>query len=471
MNEKTKKIISYIGCALGGMALGIALLGGLSYCSTANKATTESVNTILTKKNAVITTDGGYTGYQFTLYNGFPGTENTANCEIYTIDLSTYTLTISSSYQVNVSTIAENINAVNSLYSSAIPTQGNKINFIAYWSYSNIWGSTNYRNSFYFSFVRPSNYGLEMSNTNLYPFILTTDHTNFMPLSLSSGQWIYGRTNNPYMLVNDKSDLFYINNTDINRVNSTEDWTFQDITTYYKEAGYQDGYDNGYDDGETTGYNSGYEVGYSDGSETGRMFTALGLNQTTWYKSDLTPTSTSETSNFYKLLEFKDGDNEEWGVAAELFTTDNLFKVDLYKNINQGYTSATYYGTLGEGTLTYVSGVWQVEMTPATYYFFEWAQITEVYNNSLPLNYFLLTGTPQNATGYQQGYQAGYQAGILATPGGEATNNVFSLFTSAFDSVGGFFNLKIFGFLPLYWFFLAPLFVALITLLLRMVKH
>lgn len=73
--------------------------------------------------------------------------------------------------------------------------------------------------------------------------------------------------------------------------------------------------------------------------------------------------------------------------------------------------------------------------------------------------------------GYTTGYARGWQNGWNNSPGGVSTTNVFSLFTRAFDAVGGFFNLEIFGFLPLYWFFLAPLFITLITLLLRMVKH
>lgn len=76
--------------------------------------------------------------------------------------------------------------------------------------------------------------------------------------------------------------------------------------------------------------------------------------------------------------------------------------------------------------------------------------------------------------GYEQGYTTGRADGYayaLATGGSEETTNVFSLFTSAFNVVGGFMNLKVFGFLPLYWFFLVPLFVTIVALLLRLVKH
>lgn len=82
-------------------------------------------------------------------------------------------------------------------------------------------------------------------------------------------------------------------------------------------------------------------------------------------------------------------------------------------------------------------------------------------------------GETRYQDGYETGERQGYQNGLVAggNQGAEATSNVFSMLTEGFSSVASFFELKVFGFLPLYWFFLAPVFVALITLLLRMVKH
>lgn len=79
-------------------------------------------------------------------------------------------------------------------------------------------------------------------------------------------------------------------------------------------------------------------------------------------------------------------------------------------------------------------------------------------------------GDGRNA-GYTQGYQEGKTYGMQIGADGAGLENVFALITRAFEPVSVFFNMRLFGFLPLYWVFLAPLFIALITLLLRMVKH
>lgn len=73
--------------------------------------------------------------------------------------------------------------------------------------------------------------------------------------------------------------------------------------------------------------------------------------------------------------------------------------------------------------------------------------------------------------GYGQGYQDGKAYGMQLGADGASMQNVFAIFTKAFEPVATFFNMRLFGFLPLYWVFLAPLFITLITLLLRMVKH
>lgn len=73
--------------------------------------------------------------------------------------------------------------------------------------------------------------------------------------------------------------------------------------------------------------------------------------------------------------------------------------------------------------------------------------------------------------GYGQGYQDGKAYGMQLGADGAQMQNVFAIFTKAFEPVATFFNMRLFGFLPLYWVFLAPIFISLITLLLRMVKH
>lgn len=76
------------------------------------------------------------------------------------------------------------------------------------------------------------------------------------------------------------------------------------------------------------------------------------------------------------------------------------------------------------------------------------------------------------AYGYEQGYSAGVTFGRQTQgEGGEAFTNVFSLLALAFQPATTFFNMKVFGFLPLYWFFLIPIFAGIITLILRMIKH
>lgn len=91
------------------------------------------------------------------------------------------------------------------------------------------------------------------------------------------------------------------------------------------------------------------------------------------------------------------------------------------------------------------------------------------------INYFKGWGRDILNTEYQNGYAVGFSEGTaygqtLGETGGDI-NNIFGLFGQAFNAVGGFFNMKIFGSIPLYVVFIAPLFVVIVTLLLRMVKH
>lgn len=238
--------------------------------------------------------------------------------------------------------------------------------------------------------------------------------------------------------------------------------TFQDIASYYKEQGYSEG--------RTDGYGSGYEAGYQDGTEATLLFTDLGCNQKRWYLTDLTASDSTDTTTTYKLLTYKDGNNTTHSVWGTRYATDDSFIVRDYA----GATPSSQYShvQIGTGTWFYSqSEGWYCNVVPNNYVHHDFAQVTGVFNNSIPFNYFMLSGLPANATGYQQGYNNGYRDGLNSTAAGLALDNVFGLFSKAFGSVASFFNLKVFGFLPLYWFFLVPIFIAIITLLLRMVKH
>lgn len=69
MKERTKKALSYIGCAIGGLALGIGLLCGLSMCATRNKSTAEEVNTILATTGAPKKILNGWNQYTYVWYD------------------------------------------------------------------------------------------------------------------------------------------------------------------------------------------------------------------------------------------------------------------------------------------------------------------------------------------------------------------------------------------------------------------
>lgn len=97
------------------------------------------------------------------------------------------------------------------------------------------------------------------------------------------------------------------------------------------------------------------------------------------------------------------------------------------------------------------------------------SDLLELLSPLRPADGFEVSQTYQD--GYAKGHEDGYTEGLATSQGGNGLNNAFGLFSKAFASVSSFFEMKIFGFLPLYWFFLAPLFIALLTLLLRMVRH
>lgn len=82
-------------------------------------------------------------------------------------------------------------------------------------------------------------------------------------------------------------------------------------------------------------------------------------------------------------------------------------------------------------------------------------------------------GETRYQDGHEAGYQEGYNNGLIESgeQGNEAMTNMFGILGLAFSSVSSFFELRLFGFLPLYWVFLAPLFIAIVTLIMRMVKH
>lgn len=82
-------------------------------------------------------------------------------------------------------------------------------------------------------------------------------------------------------------------------------------------------------------------------------------------------------------------------------------------------------------------------------------------------------GNARYQEGKETGYREGYNNGLIESgnQGSEAMTNMFGILGLAFSSVASFFELRLFGFLPLYWVFLAPLFIAIVTLIMRMVKH
>lgn len=78
--------------------------------------------------------------------------------------------------------------------------------------------------------------------------------------------------------------------------------------------------------------------------------------------------------------------------------------------------------------------------------------------------------------GYRDGYAQGKEEGKQeaeaeggSCAGAGTVDNVFSLFSKAFSAVASFFEIEVFGFLPLYWFFLAPIIAMIIAVIVKLV--
>lgn len=83
-----------------------------------------------------------------------------------------------------------------------------------------------------------------------------------------------------------------------------------------------------------------------------------------------------------------------------------------------------------------------------------------------------------NGSTYNDGYRDGFAQGKeegkqeAVADGSECAgtvDNVFSLFGKAFSAVADFFEMEVFGFLPLYWFFLAPIIAMIIAVIVKLV--
>jgi len=83
-----------------------------------------------------------------------------------------------------------------------------------------------------------------------------------------------------------------------------------------------------------------------------------------------------------------------------------------------------------------------------------------------------------NGSTYNDGYRDGYAQGKeegkqeAEAEGSEcagSVDNVFSMFGKAFSAVADFFQMEVFGFLPLYWFFLAPIIAMIIAVIVKLV--
>lgn len=83
-----------------------------------------------------------------------------------------------------------------------------------------------------------------------------------------------------------------------------------------------------------------------------------------------------------------------------------------------------------------------------------------------------------NGSTYNDGYRDGYAQGMeegkqeASAEGSQCAgtvDNVFSLFGKAFSAVADFFQMEVFGFLPLYWFFLAPIIAMIIAVIVKLV--
>jgi hypothetical protein len=76
--------------------------------------------------------------------------------------------------------------------------------------------------------------------------------------------------------------------------------------------------------------------------------------------------------------------------------------------------------------------------------------------------------------GFRKGFEKGKEEGKQeAEAEGSAcagsVDNVFSMFGKAFSAVADFFQMEVFGFLPLYWFFLAPIIAMIIAGIVKLV--
>ena len=154
----------------------------------------------------------------------------------------------------------------------------------------------------------------------------------------------------------------------------------------------------------------------------------------------------------------------------------------LYSRDYEGeYSSVSNSRTLYSNSLPNYMGQASFTLTSVQHYNYIYLRPNNGYLRELtePLvNYVKATGEQYSQgfangrnAGYGQGYQDGKAYGMQLGADGASMSNVFAIFTKAFEPVAQFFNMRLFGFLPLYWVFLAPIFISLITLLLRMVKH
>lgn len=210
---------------------------------------------------------------------------------------------------------------------------------------------------------------------------------------------------------------------------------------------------------------------YANMTIQGRAYWRESDNYTNYFVSQITFTNLDETDSVQRQLEIGIGSFPDFGSLTITIT-------DTHENADWCAFTANYRTLTG---LTYSrsdgyyfneedeEGTWYLW----NHYSYSFGEINRA--KEATINYFKGWGRDVLNTEYQNGYELGFHEGTaygqsLGESGG-TLNNAFAVFGQAFSAVGGFFNLKIFGSIPLYVVFIAPLFVGIITLLMRMVKH
>lgn len=225
MNEKAKKVISYIASGLLGSLLTLGLVAGVGACTmNQEKKQEEQPSPSLTKtikREKTTDTETGYNQYYFTITNTLEANQDTTT--YYLMD-SNYTPTLVSN------------------------TSAQGLYFVVHNTSNDTQGLAEFR------FLRNT----PGQNINYLSFVFVNQ--NF--------EWYIdesGYTSNGVILTTFGATYKVFSST----LPKTWHWDFQDVESYYKTLGYDHGHEEGYNTGHQIGYEEGQADGYSEGYHQG----------------------------------------------------------------------------------------------------------------------------------------------------------------------------------------------------------